>query len=197
MRMPKTPAELLAYLKGDVDNYVIATEDHGIEKQEARGQLNFVRSETLPKELMHSHDSKEVIYKALGIEILGEADDLFDKVKLPDGWTKKATDHSMWSELYDEKGRKRASMFYKAAYYDRSAHIGFNKRYTAYYERFGDHDIDSSEKKKFVSTIKKDGVEIWRSEEPMEYNEVHEFSKKMLLEKYPKAESELAYWDED
>jgi hypothetical protein len=195
--MPKTPAELLAYLSGDVDNYAIATEDHGIEKQEARGQQNLIRSEILPKKLMHSHDSKELIYKTLGIVILGEADDLFDKVKLPDGWTKKPTDHNMWSELFDEKGRKRASIFYKAAYYDRSAHMGFNNRYTSYYERFGDHDIDSSEKKMFVATIKKDGVEIWRSEEPMGYSEVHEYAKKVLHEKYPKADSELAYWDED
>ena len=35
----------------------------------------------------------------------------------------------MWSDLVDDKGRKRTSIFYKAAFYDRSAHIGVNRRY--------------------------------------------------------------------
>ena len=196
MRTPRTPAELLAALSGDIDNYVIATEDNGIEKQEARGQENFMRSETLPKKLMRSYLSESDLYKGLGITILGSNDDLFNNVKLPPGWTKKA-DNSLWSALYDDKGRKRASMFYKAAFYDRDAHISFNKRYTTGHERPGDPDAKYVQNQRYFATIQKDGKEIWRSEELMGYGEIHEFAKAKLLEIYPDAESEIAYWDEE
>jgi hypothetical protein len=33
------------------------------------------------------------------------------------------SDHAMWSYLVDELGRERVSIFYKAAFYDRSAHM--------------------------------------------------------------------------
>jgi hypothetical protein len=42
---------------------------------------------------------------------------------LPDGWQKRATDHDMWSELVDADGVVVASMFYKAAFYDRRAFL--------------------------------------------------------------------------
>ena len=44
-------------------------------------------------------------------------------VKLPAGWKKQATDHSMWSKLLDESGAVVASIFYKAAFYDRIAEM--------------------------------------------------------------------------
>lgn len=44
---------------------------------------------------------------------------------VPDGWKKEGLDHDMWSYLVDDKKRRRASIFYKAAFYDRSAHINF------------------------------------------------------------------------
>ncbi len=59
----------------------------------------------------------------MGIEFLQEADDLFVFAILPDGWKKQATDHDMHSELIDDKGVVRARIFYKAAFYDRSASI--------------------------------------------------------------------------
>jgi hypothetical protein len=43
--------------------------------------------------------------------------------KLPAGWKKVATEHSMWSDLLDDQGRKRAAIFFKAAFYDYSAFI--------------------------------------------------------------------------
>ncbi len=36
----------------------------------------------------------------------------------------------MWNELVDDKGRVRASFFYKGAFYDRDAFINFNTRYS-------------------------------------------------------------------
>lgn len=197
MKKGLTPAALISLLNGDVEDFITATTPGGIEAQEAKGQKDFVKSETLPKKVNFCHDSVEELYKKLGIKILGEADDLFNNVQLPSGWIKRPTDHSMWSELVDDKGRVRAHIFYKAAYYDRSAHIGFSLRYTSSYERLAEENAPYTKDEKYVATIRKDGKEIWRSEIPMGYNEVHEFAKKTLLEKYPNAASESAYWDEE
>ena len=41
---------------------------------------------------------------------------------MPQGWTRRATDHDMHSEILDEAGKIRISVFYKAAFYDRRAH---------------------------------------------------------------------------
>lgn len=94
-----------------------------IKNQETRGQQQLCNSIQLPKDGLAENAEK------FGIKILGESknDPLFMDVELPAGWTKKATDHSMWSDLVDENGNKKASIFYKAAFYDRSAFISFPK----------------------------------------------------------------------
>lgn len=52
-------------------------------------------------------------YEKMGIKILGEADDLFYSVELPDGWEIKPTSHHMWNDVVDDKSRERISFFYK------------------------------------------------------------------------------------
>ena len=89
-----------------------------IEAQEARGQNQLTNGELLPVDC----DNKEIL-EAEGV-IFGEPipdDPIFCKAVLPDGWKKMPTDHSMWSELIDSDGVVKASIFYKAAFYDRSA----------------------------------------------------------------------------
>lgn len=98
----------------------------GIERQEARGQQELVNSEVLPTDGLFRNKAE---FEALGF-VIGEVvqgDPIFTNVKLPAGWKKQATDHSMWSKLVDETGKERASIFYKAAFYDRSAHINLIK----------------------------------------------------------------------
>jgi hypothetical protein len=56
--------------------------------------------------------------------IIGEIvsdDPIFRSVQLPSGWKKKGSDHNMWSSVVDEAEKERISVFYKAAFYDRSA----------------------------------------------------------------------------
>jgi hypothetical protein len=53
-------------------------------------------------------------------------DPLFCDATIPDGWTKKATEHAMWSSIVDTRGIEMVSVFYKAAFYDRSAHMHIN-----------------------------------------------------------------------
>ena len=92
-----------------------------IERAEARGQQEIVNADVLPTDGLSPHDVWEAMGVKIGDPVAGDA--MFTRVTLPTGWTKRPTDHSMWSELVDSKGRKRATIFYKAAFYDRSAHI--------------------------------------------------------------------------
>ena len=105
-------------------NFITAAVPGGIEAQEAQGQRDLVRSTTLP--IAGDWDT----LMRWGV-IQGEkSDDLFCHCTLPEGWSKVATDHSMWSNLVDARGLIRASIFYKAAFYDRDAHINEVKRFS-------------------------------------------------------------------
>lgn len=115
--MKMIPAALSAALAGDLDNALVASTPGGIERQEAAGQKALVASTNMPKEL---HPSKEA-FEAIGFVFSDEVDDIFVKATLPAGWTREATDHSMHSDILDEKGRRRVGVFYKAAFYDRRA----------------------------------------------------------------------------
>lgn len=99
-----------------------------IEQMEADGQAELVSSTKLPTE-----GSDHPAFAAMGLTfgVVDENDPIFREATLPPGWTKKAAlDHSMWSQLCDEKGRERASIFYKAAFYDRNAQIHPTPRFS-------------------------------------------------------------------
>lgn len=95
---------------------------------EQRGQDQMVESESLP---VRTNFCTDADLEAMGVQ-LGKPfteDHLFRPAILPDGWEKKPTDHAMWSEVVDARGRKRLSIFYKAAFYDRDAFINAVERY--------------------------------------------------------------------
>lgn len=119
-----TPAVIAALLGGDFENAMIAATPGGIERQEKAGQTEFVNRSTLPK------NCPSVDLQKLGFQFHDDVDKIFVNVTMPTGWYKQADNHSMWSGLYDDKGRRRASIFYKAAFYDRSAHMSLVCRYS-------------------------------------------------------------------
>ena len=161
-----------------------------IERQEKRGQDEVVRKQRLPKKINSNsipnefffkgvtpdmdYDTRKTIvdrnlidyaieqYEKMGIIIIDEHDDLFWNVKLPEGWEIKATDHTMWNELRDNKGRKRAMFFYKAAFYDRDAFIRFETRFNLSVGRVAPYDVEYEvrEKSDFIGTIKDGDVII-------------------------------------
>lgn len=103
-----------------------------IENQEAQGQSELVNSDQLPaKANSYGNINPVEQYEKMGIKVIGQTDgdELFLDVVLPEGWKKQATDHSMWNNLVDDKGRVRAMFFYKAAFYDRDSFINFKTRY--------------------------------------------------------------------
>lgn len=161
-----------------------------IERQEKRGQDEVVRKQRLPKKINSNsipnelllkditpnmdYDTRKIIedrnlidytreqYEKMGIEIIDEYDDLFWNVKLPEGWKIKATDHTMWNELRDNKDRKRAIFFYKAAFYDRDAFIRFETRFNLSVDKVAPSDAEYEvwEKSDFIGTIKDGDVII-------------------------------------
>jgi hypothetical protein len=110
----------------------------GIEASERQGQMQFVASDILPTEIQDPWVNETVergsgrkILQAWGFtfgKVIGD-DPLFTQARLPPGWTKKGSDHDMWSYILDEQGRERCAVFYKAAFYDRGAHLGITPRY--------------------------------------------------------------------
>jgi hypothetical protein len=103
----------------------------GIEAQEKQGQTDLIKAGMrLPKQFGNYKPADDG-YRAHGIEILGEYDDIFYVVKLPPGWKLVATKSSYYTILVDGSGNERAEIFYKAAFYDRHAHISFKSLGTA------------------------------------------------------------------
>jgi len=100
-----------------------------IEAMEAAGQKELVNSEQIPVDC----PLKDVAALTKAGVTFGRVEDGEDSILrravLPDGWKKVPTRHPMWSDLQDEKGRIRANIFYKAAFYDRKAHIRAVPRY--------------------------------------------------------------------
>lgn len=122
-----SPAALVALARGDMKNFMAASTEGGIEAQERAGQLEQAALSTLPCELgskcRGTPAEHRKVWEKLGFVFTDEiVDGIFVKVAFPAGWQKKPTDHAMWSDIVDEKGRKRGAIFYKAAFYDRSAH---------------------------------------------------------------------------
>lgn len=129
------PAALIAALHGDIANAIIASTPGGIERQEAQGQADLNENQNkLPKDI--SAEDKAAL-ESIGF-VFGEVvDEIFLACTFPEGWSLQPTDHSMWSNLLDPQGRRRAGVFYKAAFYDRNAHMRLVARYrdTCNYER--------------------------------------------------------------
>lgn len=180
-----------------VDSITVGT-GNAIEMQEAQGQRSFVASETLPM------DGPKAPLEAAGVKFLHpvEGDPIFQFVQLPEGWKKKATDHAMWSELVDDKGRKRAGIFYKAAFYDRSAHFYCDTRFSIH--------KDYDRKDESVAQVR-DGEQIIFTAEPLKHlagndretalknyamdDAVRKAAAEWLAARYPDWQNAAAYWD--
>lgn len=194
-----TPAALGAALSGNLDNFLVAATPGGIEAQEKAGQTTFVQSATLPKDMRRNTREQ---FEAIGFTFGPDADDIFVNVRMPDGWKKVATNHSMWSDLVDDKGRKRAGIFYKAAFYDRNAHISLNRRYTVDCYESCDADGNPAEYPSSHSkVVVKDGdAELYRVGIYLErdYQALDVLEKQALAwlsEHFPLHDDPTAYWD--
>jgi hypothetical protein len=109
-----TQRDPLLHLAGSLDGI-----EGYITGMEEDGQRQLLNSDVLPVK-----GNWEAL-KELGV-IPGEpvdGDPLFIHATLPAGWIRQGTSHAMGSYLVDERGVQRVEIFYKAAFYDRKAHV--------------------------------------------------------------------------
>lgn len=206
-----------------------------IEDQEKREQRSVVRNQRLPRKTnggipnefrfngvtddMEYEEREKIVdenireytkqqYEKMGIKVIEECDDLFFTVELPEGWEIKATDHSMWNNVVDDKGRKRISFFYKGSFYDRDAFSNFECRYSFKISPFDDYKSDVSyQERKFKPWklfITDCGKKIKELKEMVattdkEYYKIddvlREIAVKYLDGNYPEWRDINAYWD--
>lgn len=185
-----TIAALAAAMAGDMENLLIAATPGGIEAQERQGQRTFVQSSKLPKKCIGC--AWEQIER-VGVVRGDDVDDLFVRVQLPAGWRVEPTEHSMWSKLLDERGRERASMFYKAAFHDRAAHISLS-RYVRVTRRYYDAERETD-----AAVVTADGAVPFETPRvPQDHfgeiDQIEAAAQAWIGFNYPDHENPLAYW---
>lgn len=183
------PATLKALADGDIENAIVAATPGGIEAQEAAGQAELVASTNMPKDMSPSREA----YEKVGFEFGDEVDDIFISAKLPAGWTRKATDHSMWSEILDDQGRKRISIFYKAAFYDRNANCHMERRFSVRCDYPEDWDADReyyvADQGEKIHSLGMVGSKDWDGQDKANQRGVE-----WLKSNWPEYEDPTAYW---
>lgn len=169
----------------------------GITAQEYRGQQELKNAKQLPN--CPETTTKDCLER-WGIKFLGpvKGDKLFQHVILPEGWMIKPTDHSMWSDLLDDKGYKRASIFYKASFHDRDASISIETRLRAGYECV-DWDEPHGERMFYPVIMTSNRVALWCGKPIKDSldatDECRKEAGKIIESVFPLHESGFHYWD--
>lgn len=175
-----------------------------IPKMEAFGQQQLLNSSKLP---IDGSLNNRATFESLGF-VFGETlDELFVSVTMPNGWHLTANG-GMHNSLVDEFDRVRGNVFYKAAPYDRNAHISLFCRYSASSQPVGGW-AGSSGEERFEGVVR-DGDKVLFTTEPVEpftrqdkealpyspQEDAAQRAKQWLSDQYPDYENILAYWDE-
>lgn len=197
MKAALTPAAISALVRGDMENMLVAMTPGGIEAQERAGRDKLVASSTLP--IKANGCTWEQIEQA-GIVRHKPVDDLFVRVTLPDGWKVVATSHDMNSDLVDNKGRRRGNVFYKAAFYDRSAHITMHRRYHVEAQPINGWETKDWEEDWRAVVSDSDGNVIWQTEgtaaraDYRAQGVLEDEARAWINEHYPDWQDVNAYW---
>ena len=193
------PAALSALSKGDFDNFMVAATPGGIEAQEKVGQMALVNSTDMPKDMRPNQEA----FEKVGFTFGGDVDELFVSATLPKGWKRAATNHSMHSDILDEQGRERVSIFYKAAFYDRRAHSYLEPRFIIKWIFGGEGEGSDSAltDKQMAYGVFDAGKEIFRTgaiaHDDWGADKINEETVKAWLKKdHPNYTDPTAYWDE-
>jgi hypothetical protein len=234
-KMDKSQESLITFLDAMLYAQEGKSPSLAIENMEKRGQESVVRGVRLPKKVndgkvpldirdkgindtmdfsqrfeiytLNNIEYTKGLYEKMGIVILEAYDDLFWNVQLPEGWEIKATDHTMWNELLDNKGRRRASFFYKASFYDRDAFINFGTRFQVGVDHIADPNEEYNiwKKSELQGTVK-DGNEVifctecrkpsedWKEDDIIRKELKYELEI-FMNEHYPDYQNIFAYWD--
>ena len=184
-------AALSAAARGDLANAIVAMTPGGIEAQEAEGQRRLAANfRTLPK------DMDRDIAQAFGFTFGDDVDELFVNVTAPVGWAIVPTEHSMHSDIVDDAGRNRGSIFYKAAFYDRRADGRWLSRYRVEHE----YTPQWASKAVFARDASTGDI-LYRQEVPeggetdyAVYSKIEKEVAYWLSERFPDYQNPAAYW---
>ena len=105
-----------------LQNFIDTVTPESIEKSELAGQKNFI-SRTFRDALPIGKAADWELLESWGIEKGEQLDALFCYAKLPTGWSKVGAEEPRISTIRDKRGLVRATVFYKAASYDRKANL--------------------------------------------------------------------------
>lgn len=184
-------------------NLVTAMSPRGIKEQERDGQKQRTLSfDRLPR-IVHGGKGRHD-FESLGFVFCESLDDLFVAVTPPAGWSLQPSDHSMWSDVLDDQGRTRAKVFYKAAFYDKSAFVSLDRRYRIRHQACDEdghrietkqypHDFSLCEvadyDNKCVIVVGKSAGNDWERQKLLEVR-----ANEWLDENKPDWKNPLAYW---
>ena len=128
-------------------------------------------------------------------------DDLYNAI-MPEGWSMRGTDHSMWTDIIDENNMIRGSMFYKAAFYDRRACMNLSARYKVFEEKTDLSVIKvyfGNENEKIFCAgevfIPENLSYEAKEEKYVEVNKLWHLAFDFANENYPDWKDVTAYWD--
>ena len=194
----KDEAEMLMMILRALDG-----EKNVIENMEAEGQRYAVNNALLARKMRPSREA----WEKFGFEFIDDyEDEVLIEAKLPEGWSIRATDHSMWNEIVDANGYVRGKMFYKSSFYDRDAHMDLCRRYGIRSD-YVDEDYTTSEiyfgnrnEKIFVAgqvCIPRGLSAEERKAKSEEKDRLFDMAKEFADKYYPNWEDVNAYWDLD
>lgn len=142
-------------------------------------------------------------YALMGINIIGQTkgDTLYFDAELPAGWHIKATDNIWWSEVIDNKGRKRAGVYCKEMCGTGDTFIKFFARYD-FYANFNEQD---KENMSWVVTDNATELVVFETEKMSTDSNERDYwvlrdkltgqCLDFLAKNYPNHEDINAYWD--
>jgi hypothetical protein len=184
--------------------YVTDTEN-AIDVMEQVGQHELCTNTELPVD-----GSRHPAFEKMGIVFGDVCEDnhLFRQTTLPSGWKIESVSE-YWSYLHDNKGRERAEIFYKSAFYDECAHIRPTVRYiTKSHKPDTNRDYkqevvfdNATQSVVFAMELRHDpGFEnSTREERKVAYDlndEDRKVTKQWLNEHYPNHDDPSAYWED-
>lgn len=170
--------------------------------------ISYEEREKLSKDNKRKYAMEQ--YAKMGIIVLEEDDDGYMcKVQLHDGWKIERVD-SYWSNILDNKGRKRINFFYKSAFWDRDAFTNFLCRYGISIFPFDNYMSDATYEdrryKPWTVYLTDCGEPIKKLHEitPTTRKEFYDVEDKLraigidyLNDHYPRYNDINAYWDEE
>lgn len=189
----KDPASFL------VDALMVGS-DNAIELQELQGQVDLAGASSLPVKMGGARPVLESWGFRFGPH---DGKDLFIGVTMPAEWKVVPTDHPLHSRLLDAKDRERATIFYKAAFYDRDAYLSLTTRFSVRkkYDQGNAVVVEVHDGDAVIHSIPYPpplddlcGREA-RVARYAEEDAIYQSAVAWLKERYPDYENPAAYWD--